>query len=308
MIKGYDQEKYDLLPSFMAWGQPYFLSDYFNHFNSPHYLFSLVRETFLQYGMRVNMLLFKEALNRQFCRNPQEFSVGLLRMLSDDYAIIRYAGVQVLMSRHTGVYDINFLELDEEHQLRIIKTLLCSPHNIEDLMPLILVLRHSPYQEVARKLESGLIELIQAYGYHLIKLTQQHLSSESTADEALILVLNQAYAKHKEQQDAKKQVKELNPIENELEYLEFFYELEQEKKVESMARAQSKSVFNELVSTVHIIRGSAFASESNPTISPLGKIEISRLVDQRYNINPEMYEWQFRLDATTSNYKDSEEQ
>lgn len=308
MINGFDKEKYDLLPNFMAWGKPYFLRDYFSHFNSPKYLFELVKDSYLHHGMSVDMDLLKEALHSQFYQNPNEFSKELLSLLSDNIAIIRFAGIQVLMSRHGGLYEVDFLQLDEVHQLRIIETLLPLPTNIEELLPLILTLRKSSYQVVQNTLEEQLKDLIWAYDYNLIKLVEKFIDVTKEKDTQLIESLNASYLIYKKEKDAKSKIKELNPIENELENVDYFFRLEHEKNAELMEQAQSKSFLSMLAKNIHVIRGSGFTSEGNTNISIMGQVGKSWLIDQRYSINPDKYEWHFKMNAIAKNYKSEGEE
>jgi hypothetical protein len=304
MIDGYDKEKYELLDDFMSWeGTPYFLKNYFDRFKSPSYLFELVKNSYLQHGMNVDMSLLKEALHSQYYHNPKEFGRELLNLLSDNIAIVRFAGVQVLTSRHGGLYEVDFLELDEIHQLRVIETLLPLPTNIEELMPLILTLRKSSFNGVKNSLYKQLNELIWAYDYNLIELVEKFIDIELDADKELLEFLNTSYSIYKNEKEIKKRVKELNPIENELLNVDLFYRLENEKNAELMEKAQANSIFSKIAKNVSVIRGSGFSSEGKSDISMMGQIGKSWLIDQRYSINPDKYEWSFRMNAIARNYK-----
>ena len=303
MIKGYDKEKYELLHDFMAWGSPSVLNDYFNYFNSAHYLFELIRSSFLVHGMSVDMDLLKNAIHGQYLSTPKEFNQELLKLLTDNIAIIRFAGIQVMMSKYGGVYEVNFLELDEDLQIRAIETLLPLPINIEELLPLNLELRKSPFEKVKIKLEESLKELIWAYDYHLIELLKKHIDINAEADKKLFDTINQAYEVYLDEKERKNKIKELNPLENELDQIEMFFRLEHEKQAESMEEVQSKSVFAQIAKNISVIRGSGFNTEQNTNISIMGMVGASRLIDQRYSINPDKFEWDFKMNALNKNYK-----
>ena len=308
MINGFDKEKYELLPNFMSWGKPYFLRDYFSHFDSPKYLFELVRESYLRHGMSVDVELLKDALHSQYYQNPKEFAQELLGLLSDNIAIIRFAGIQVMMSRHGGLYEVDFLQLDEAHQLRIIETLLPLPTNIEELLPLILTLRQSSFYRVKDTLEKQLKDLIWAYDYNLIELVEKFVDVSQDAGKQLIESLNASYLIYKDEKESKSKIRELNPIENELENVDYFFRLEHEKNAELMEQAQSKSFLSMLAKNINIIRGSGFTSEGNSNISLMGQVGKSWLIDQRYSINPDKYEWHFKMNAIAKNYKSETEE
>jgi|GEM_PF-2443390 len=302
MIKGRDSDKMKLFPKFLAWGSPGFISDYFSHFDSPASLFEILRDAYLAYGMTVNLKIFDRAISGQYMLNREQFDIELLKFLSDDLAIIRFAGVTIMMSRYGGSYEVDFLKLGEEGQLRIIRSLLPTPTSIEELMPMLMKLRNSPHDSVRKEFKSGLIGLIAAYDHHLIDMAKEDLDENKAEDKALLESLNDAYAGYKKNIDARLLVKELDPEENELPYFELFYQLEQEKQAEMMEHINRQSFFGQFAKNIHIIRGSAFNSEVNTTITPLAEVGTSRLMDRRHSINPEAYEWIFRMNAMEQNY------
>lgn len=307
MISGHDKEKYELLSIFMSWGKPDFLKDYFSHFESPKYLFELVRDSYLHHGMSVDMDLLRDALHSQYYNNQKEFSQELLGLLSDNIAIIRFAGIQVLMSRHGGLYEVDFLQLDETHQLRIIETLLPVPTNIEELLPLILTLKESSFPNVKSTLEENLKDLIWAYDYNLIELVEKFIDVSQDTDKQMLKSLNDSYLVYKNEKESKSKIKEFNPIENERENVDYFFRLVYEKNAELMEQAQSKSFFSMIAKNINVIRGSGFTSEGNTNISLMGQVGKSWLIDQRYSINPDKYEWQFKMNAIAKNYKSEQE-
>jgi hypothetical protein len=304
MINGYDQEKFDLLPLFMEWGTPYFLRDYFNHFDSAHLLFVLVKESFMAAGMGVDMQLFNSALYSQYYKNRTSFDFELTELLTDDLAIARYAGIMVMFGRSGGgSYEIDLLTLSEIKQLRVIETLLPLPMNIEELMPLVLTLRNSVYETVKEKLTQELIQLIAAYGEHVLKMAKRFLDNSKESDQIILNKLEEATKEYVVDREERSQISELNPLLNELEYVEQYFRLEHEKQTEMTEQAQSKSVFAAIAKNIHVIRGKGFRSEESEGVSMMGDFEFSRLIDMRYYINPEKYEWQFKMNALRKNYK-----
>lgn len=303
MIDGYDEEKFNLIPELMAWGKPEVINRFFDCFKDPKYLFELIRESFLAHGMKVNFSLFKNAISHLYHNNPEGFEKELLSLLSHELAIIRFAGIQVLTSRHGGSYDADFLKLDETQQLRIIETLLPLPMSIEDFLPPVLRLRNSPYLSVKKKLETELTQLIHAYDHHLIEMVKSGLQPDTSEDDkGLLSRLEGAYAQFKKDSEMKNQIKEFNPIENELEYVDMFYRLEHEQQAEMMEQVQRSSIFAQLAKNISVIRGSGFNSETNKSIALMGTVGASRLIDRRYSMNPEAYEWNFKMNATSANY------
>jgi len=308
LIKGRDKEKMELLPSFMNWGSMGILHDYFDNFDSPEPMFGLLRQAFLQHGMSVDLKLFEHPIWSQYHLHKEQFNQELLKLLTDDIAIIRFAGIRILTSGYGGsAYEVDFLQLDEKGQLRAIESLLPSPTNIEELMPLLMKLRKSPHDRVRSALESGLINLIAAYDYHVLDMAKEHLDLTGSYDKSLLDKLIAAYETFKEATDARVQIKELDPMENELRYVDLYYRLEREKQAEMMERATSQSIFGQLAKNTTIIRGSGYNTEDNPAIAMLATVGSSRLMDRRYSINPEAYEWNFRMNAMLDKNNEAEE-
>lgn len=306
MIKGRDIDKMKLFPKFLAWGSPGFFSDYFSHFDSPAPLFEILRDAYLAHGMTVDLKLFDRAISGQYMLNREQFDIELLKFLSDDLAIIRFAGVTIMMSRYGGSYEVEFLKLDEEGQLRIIRSLLPTPASIEELMPMLMKLRNSPYALVRTELQLGLIGLIAAYDHHLVGMAKEQLDEKNQDDLLLLESLTNAYDTYKKNIDARLLIKELDPVENELPYFELFYQLEHEKQAEMMEQVSQQSFFGQFAKNIHILRGNAFNSEVNTTITPLAEVGTSRLMDRRHSINPEAYEWLFRMNLMEQNYEREE--
>lgn len=302
MLKNRDKEKFDLLPDFMAWETPHFLRNYFDHFTSPRDLFILIRHAFLQHGMNVDMQLLGQPLDSQYMLHRPAFEKELALLLSDDIAILRYGGLQVISSHYGGLFTFDSSELSEDRQGRVIETLLSSPVNIEEILPLVLPFRNSPFPAIAEKLKDELIALIPAYEKHLVDMLLPKLDQSVKKDQELAEAVRTAYAMYSTELEAKTTIKEFDPFENEWTQLDAFYRLEREIQAENIEKAQSGSVFAQIARQVTIIRGSGWNSESQQEISMLQTFGVSRLMDRRYYTNPDKFEWRFRMNAIGKNY------
>jgi hypothetical protein len=301
MITGYDEEKYQLIPYFTDWGNPMVLNDYFNKFTSPVYLFRLIRNLFLAKGMRANISIHKDSLQYQYFLHKKAFEKELVTLLSDDLAIIRFAGMQVLMSPSGGVYDLNLVEMEERVQIRIIETLLPTPINIEDILPLVLQLRNGAFEAVRQALQKGLIDLIQAYDHNLVDMVRNIVDPTKDNDKQLLEALEKAYGAYKEEQDRKKSINEFDPRLNEFRHIDLYYRLEVEQNAEAMEAAQGKSVFAQIAKKTIILRGSGYEGHQGE-LAQLQEFSVSRLIDKRLYINPDKFEWDFQQNATGNNY------
>jgi hypothetical protein len=306
MISGHDVEKFALLSDFLAFHPQATLNHFFDHFDSPELLFGFVRDAYLHHGLRVNLDLLKHAISVQFHQHHDACEHELLRMLRHDLAIVRYAGYQILTSNVGGVYNVDFLKLDEEGQKRVIETILLQPMGIEDILPMILRLRNSPYPAVVTLLTTELTKLISAYDHHLIELVKPTLDLTNSRDKELFQTLEKAYGDYAQEKQTRNSINEFDPRQNESESFRLYFRLENEKSAEVVERASSNSFFSQMGKTTSVIRGNAFKSENNPTITKLETISTSRLVDQRYYVDPEYYEWTFQLNVYGKNYGGTE--
>ncbi|MBS1598462.1 MAG: hypothetical protein JST75_09550 [Bacteroidetes bacterium] len=300
LIKGFDKEKYELLPSFLSWGEPGVIRSYFDHFNSPDYLFELIQNSYLTHGLATNIKLVEDAVFVQHSKNPGAVEAHILAMLSDDRPIIRFGGLQVLICKGCGVYPVAFLSLDEKQQLTVVNFLLTLPINIEELLPLCLVLRNSPFEKVQQDLTQQLNDLVWAYDEHVLLMMKPLLDLSVATDKKLYDEVEASYLKYAAEKELRMGIREFDPWENELPYVELFFRLEHEMDAEAMEKASSKSVFTQIAKSISVIRGSAFNSEHNHQISPLNTVGVSRLVDQRYSINPDKVEWEFKMSTSVN--------
>ncbi len=302
-IKGFDAEKFDLLTFLFTPARPYIIRDYFTYFDNPAFLFKLLKDSFITHGNNVRFELFSEALISAQHSHPARFEEELLDLLSNDLSILRFAGVKVLLSNSGRAYPVDFLKLDEERQERIIISLLPQPTSIEKLLPLVLQLRKSPYETIRLKLNEELVKLIWAFDKHLVDLLEKNLIPHDPDDKLILSLVSSVLERYLNEKEVKLKMKEFNPAENELEYMETYFRLEHEKQTELMEEAQHKSIFNQIARTISVIRGNAFTTESNPKISPMATVGVSQLMDQRYYMNPDAYEYNFRETIYNRNYK-----
>jgi hypothetical protein len=139
-----------------------------------------------------------------------------------------------------------------------------------------------------------------------VDLVQPNLDANRESDQQLMLKMNEGYSEYQKENELRNSLKEFNPFQNELESLELFFRLESEKQAEMIERASSKSIFTQIARTISVIRGSAYKVESNPEITKMETISTTMLVDQRYDIDPDYYEWVYQNGVYGKNYRANE--
>jgi len=306
LVTGHDEEKFKLVPQIIDIN-PRFIKEIFTRFKTAALLFQLLKEVYSHVGPAVNFQLFSDAFTDMHHNDPDGFELELLQLLTDDLALVRLAGLEVLRSRYGGLYEIDFLKLDEQHQLRAIETLLPHPHSIEELLPLILHLRNSSFETVCERLLTELTNLIWAFDHHLIDMVTKALDIEDAGDVAFIESLNNAYKEYEAIKKQKAAIQEFNPLLNQATDHEDYNRIDQELRAEAMKNAEEKSFFNQFTKTFGVIRGNAFKTEMSEDIVPMFTVSTSRLVDMRYYLNPDEYQWKYHQHMTARNYPAEEE-
>jgi len=301
LIEGYDAQKYMMLNQIINLN-PGYMKKLFNRFDDPKYLFNLLAETYKEIGAAVEFGLFSESFSDMQHRHPVEFEMELLKLLTDDLAVVRLAGLMVLRSKYAGIYEVDFLKLPEAGQKRALETMLPHPHSIEELLPLVIKLRNSPYESVREILKGQLIELIWAYDHNVIDLVKKLLKEDDETDKKLLVELESAYLEFEQIKKQKATIQEFNPLLNELDDFEYYFEVEHELRAEQMEKATKRSIFTQLAKNISVIRGSAFKTEGATEITRMGTVSTSMLVDMRYYQNPDQYQWEYNQEMTGHNY------
>jgi hypothetical protein len=293
MITGHDKEKMDLLPYFMQWEGQGIMDEYFNHFSSVQPLFDLLKDTIAENGLAINMELFHLPMQSISTLKKEEFNQELFKLLSDKNGMVRFAGVQILCrSRGERQLSDTLLSFGENEQLMIVDTLVHLPLSIEAMIPTLLVFRTSKFNTVREALKRGLLVLTEAFGKSIHDLIFSRLEN-STFEEELRISLQQVIDQQELTHQHKSTCREFDPYLNELEFVEYFFQLEHEKNSEQMELVEAKSILADFGQRVSVIRGSAFKLDTAGRIGEMGKIGFTHLIDQRYNINPDKYEQDF---------------
>lgn len=290
-IKGYEEIRYNLLiGTFFSNSQYYYqqISHYFSEFENPQYFFELLGNLCLmsiKNNKRFNVDILAEAFKRFWRKNKEETNRQLMRLLTYDNPNLRLPAVDLI--RHLNRNDILTISIitinNETFQLRALEVLLFSSYyNIETLLDLILSFRKSSYPKVRDYLQNKLSELI-LYSYN------DFIYSEIKArisDELFLKPLLEALDNYHKMRDCKNKINDLNPLENEKEYMNLYYRLEREEMQKKMAHAH-KGTFLEAIKESKIIRGNSWKIGDNG-VSALGKYESSMSIDKAMYKNPDL--------------------
>lgn len=307
-ISGFEEEKMKFLVAFLNKGLKIDFGHFFQKFDSPLYLFNFVKLYYVNLGLGANIGQFKTAFDEVQIKDPEKFEEGLKELLSNQYSIIRKAGVDILISKHFGVHDINLLDLSEQRQAIVMDTLLAIPIEIEKVLPFALQLKDSSYPKIREGLKLNCIQLIYSFEELIPEILNSSLDIKKQNDKEILELVVEAWNAYEKILDQKRKMLELSPFINQYKLTEMFYRQEREHNQEQMQEAQKDSLWGGFAKHVPVLRGSAFKLEGKDQgINRLGKIETKIALDKRYFLNPSFYEVAFKKHILWKNYSiDSE--
>ena len=303
-LKEYEEERYELfVNTILSKSQNYYsrISDFFYNFSNPEYFFDLYTYLY-QINCRNNFRFkvdpFAEAYSHFWDIAKDRTEELTLQILSHDIPMIRLSAVFLLRSSRTfdNCYPIDLLKLEENKQLRATEALFHSCYyDIEPVINLILTLKKSPYKKVLQYLQKKLSELIfESYHGYLLELVETQIK-----DKSFIKPLKESFNEYKKMCEKKESIKDLNPYDNERDWMYLYRKLESEKLEHTMNKARKEggsimSLFKESI----IVRGHSWSMEDND-VSPLGLISKSMTVDIRMFKDPDLFNWNYQ----ESNFK-----
>ena len=295
-IKDYEEERYKLfIETFLSKSSNYFNrnSDYFRNYTNSDYFFDffilLYQINYKQNGIRFDVNIVRDSLSHFWNNDMFRSEQHLLNLLSHEVPFLRLGAVDLIRSSHLGIYDIDLHKLNtEQKQLRSLEALFFQSYfNIDAILPLILSLHNSDYQNVIVYLQQKLsVLIIEAYHDHIynevIKLV---------TDKNFLEPIKQALDDYHKLKELKSSVNDLNPRENERDLMELYYNLEYEEQRKLMDKAHSDdNSFMALCKNTVIVRGNSWKIRDNE-VSPLGKYESSFTIDIRMYKNPDLFDY-----------------
>lgn len=293
-IHDYEKQRYDLLRA--ALNQKLvngnFINDYFQNFKSPRYFFDFFAITYSKLKSKTKVDLFENGFCHFVNSTYEQTEKEILELLCDENFHLR-TGIIKLWINSRQRRQLNLLLLDSEvKQLRAIEALVAFPFGINKIMPSLLILRNSPFENVKKFLQYSLgILIFDAYQQYAVQLIENSLDN-TNEDKQFMKPLRQYLTEFEKVQEVKNAIKDLNPRANEKHYLQLYYKLEGEqhaKSVNDIDKDEGSLLFQLGGKSVNIVRGNAWKIEERE-VAALGKFETSISVDSRMFKNPDQFE------------------
>lgn len=304
-IKGYEKERYELfINTILSKSQDYYsrISEFFRNFTNPDYFFHLYTYLYqinCKNNLRFNVQPFAGAYSNFWKEAKDKTEKLTLQIISNDIPIIRLSAVALIRSSRSfdSCYPVDLLKLkNEKQQLRAAEALFHSCYyDIKSVISLILTLKKSPYKKVYIYLQKKLSELIyESYHGYLLELIENQIK-----DKSFIKPLKESFDKYKKMCDKKASIKDLNPYDNERDWMYIYRKLESEKfqNIMNKTRNEGGSIMS-LFKETRIVRGHSWSMENND-VSPLSSISKSMAVDIRMFKDSDLFNWNYQ----ESNFK-----
>lgn len=290
VLKDFESQKYNLLIIYLNNTKNFqTLKYFFYEFKSPIYLFHLLTSSYDMIGFRGSIDVFENAICHfyEVCR--EQFEVELLNLFN--YRQYSLLALKIILSHSSITFNIQLNKLDKQAQINAIDSVCNFPHSIDKLIPMLLKIRNSSFNESKQHLNQKLSELIfEVYHDSLLVLIKNNITN-SKNDKKFLEPLQKALNDYINLNNLKKSIKDLDPTENERNLMELYYRLEHENQAQMMKNVNSDSnTFLSMTKTMIIVRGWAFKSEDSEVITPLSLIESSLMIDNRAYKNPNNFE------------------
>ncbi len=287
-----EAEKYELLKKYLSKTSNFdVIKRFFSNFKNPVYVFDLMMRSFSgNPNYRFPIDIFQEGIQHAWKKNNEE-TERLILHLFNQHPAFSILAVKVILSAHNGVYNVDLLKLREkEAQINAIKGLCKSPIFFDKLLPILLELRKSEFDEVVELLQKELAEKVfYSYQETIYEIIVKEIN-DSKEDKAFIKPIKKALDSYVELKKLKESIKDIDPIENESDLMELYYRLENEEKAKMMNKIhEGEGTFLEFVKNTVIVRGNSWKI-GDREVSPLGNIESKILIDGSSYLNPELFE------------------
>ncbi|MBC7000376.1 hypothetical protein [Cytophaga sp. FL35] len=291
-IKGYEENKYKLLISYLNRTSNFkILDNFFFRFQNPSYLFRLIKSCYYTKWGRNSIKFFENAILHFWSQNLKETQNEILAMFDPRFRL-GLLPVEIIMCGHGHPLPIDLQLLDSKNkQLKAVECFCLYPHSINELIPILIKLRESPFPEVVTYLKDELAQLVfDSYNTMLYKSITDLLST-SKEDKQFLAPIKKALDVYNEVKKMKSAVHDVNPHENEKELMNLYYSLEHEQRAKMMdSIGKGEGSFFGFAKNTVIVRGNSWKIQGREEVMPLGTVKSEHWLDARAYRNPDLFE------------------
>lgn len=299
-IKGFEEERYRFFVDVILSKSKNFytqINDFFRHISNPEYFFELVPMLYLisiKNRKVPDVDLFSSSFSHFRRKDLEKTNQFTLDLISHEIPALRLAAVALLRSNHSlkRCYEIDLLNLNSaKKQLRAAEALFRSSfYNIKVVIPLIMSLTKSKYQEVIDYIQKKLMELVfESYHSHLLELIEQYVPNEK-----FFASIKKRLSDYHKMCKVKEKYNDINPYHNERDWMQLYRQLEQENLQKQVRDySSSEQSFLSMIKETVIVRGHSWQIGDNE-VSPLGNFQSSMAIDMRMFKDPDLFNNMFQ--------------
>lgn len=272
------------------------VKNFFHQFKNPSYLYKLLSDLYQKTpGRKSNLVrLFSQPVEHLFRVNREESENYILEFFNPVYKL-NTLPVDIIMIKHSSPFKVDLLKLEtEEIQLAAINKFYYTTSNFDKILPILLQLRKSAFPKVKESLKAHLAELAyQVYGKLLVEWINSIVGKERGL-KSFLKTINIAADLHEEERAGKFTVNDLNPFYHEKNLLELYNDLSKENQTKLMQESRDNPSF--LMShfkNSNVVRGNSVRhGDCKSTVTPLGTVSVSSMLDSRVYKNPDLLEFE----------------
>ena len=295
-IENHEKERYGfLLQNHGKFGDLELIDGYFSRFKDCAFFFQFFQSVYRALDGKMKSGLFSVSVNHFSRENPDKAERFILDFLSHEELFWRKAGMHLIKTKDIGVHQLDLLRLETEmEQLRALEVLTEYNWNLEEYLPMVLVLRNSLFPSVRKELQKILSKLTFESYHEVLVEKVSNLLTNSADDKKFIRPIKEALKKYHKLVEVKTSIKDLNPAENERSFMDLYYRLEHENQAKMMKEIKSGkgNFLTSFFKSSVIVRGHSWKIEGKDEVVPLAKIEHSFSIDARAFKNSELFEHQ----------------
>lgn len=295
-ITDFEEERFGILMAYLTKTSNFkVLTNFFWRFKDPKYMYGLLRACYYQAWGRSSISFFKEAIGH-FWQVNRDASEKQIFAMFDPQRQLGLLPVEVLMCGYMNPLPVDLLKLDsEDKQINAIRCICIFPHSFDSLLPIVLKLKDSKFPKVNLYLKERLAQLIVEVYHELLFESIKGLLGTTAKDKMFLREMTKAFDRHKEIKVLKDSVDDLNPMQNERDFMDLFYNLEHERRSILMEEIhQSKDSFMSHAKRSVIVRGNAWKMPEKEEITPLQRFAAGHWMHGNAVLNPDLFELELR--------------
>ncbi|RYM35724.1 hypothetical protein ERX46_01650 [Brumimicrobium glaciale] len=272
------------------------VNSFFSQFKDPNFLYKLLSDLYQKTpGRKLSLTRsFSNPIKHFFRSNPEETENCILKQFNPIYNL-KTLPVDIIMIGHSSVFHIDLLKLStEEIQLAAIQKICLTTINFDKILPILIVLRKSPFLKVRESLKGHLSILAhEVYGIKLIEWIKVIIGKEKNVH-SFLKPIKHAAELHEKFRIKKFEINDLNPYYQEKKLMEYYFALSHENQTKLMQESRNDPSFlTSHFKNSSIVRGNSFRhGNSESEVIPLGSVSASTLIDSRIYKNPDLLEFQ----------------